>query len=71
MERAQWASNGEAMINEVSKPATAIRRAVAEDAGGITRTFLESPKKDDSIRRKNVRKASRLSQSSVVKLLDL
>jgi GNAT superfamily N-acetyltransferase len=30
------------MINGDSKPAVAIRRAVAEDADGITRTFLES-----------------------------
>jgi GNAT superfamily N-acetyltransferase len=30
------------MINEASKPAATIRRAVAEDAGGITRAFLES-----------------------------
>jgi GNAT superfamily N-acetyltransferase len=30
------------MINEASKPAVAIRRAVAEDADGITRAFLES-----------------------------
>jgi GNAT superfamily N-acetyltransferase/catechol 2,3-dioxygenase-like lactoylglutathione lyase family enzyme len=35
-------SNGKAMINETSKPAAIIRRAVAEDAGGITRTFVES-----------------------------
>jgi GNAT superfamily N-acetyltransferase len=41
MERAQRASNGEAMINETSGPA-AIRPAMAEDADGITRTFLES-----------------------------
>ena len=41
MERAPRASNGEAMINEASKPAV-IRQAVAEDADGITRTFLES-----------------------------
>src|SRR6476661_7871107 len=30
------------MINEASKLAAIIRRAVAEDADGITRTFLES-----------------------------
>jgi GNAT superfamily N-acetyltransferase len=30
------------MINETSKPATAIRPAMADDADGITRTFLES-----------------------------
>jgi GNAT superfamily N-acetyltransferase len=42
MERAQPASNGKAMINEASKLAAIIRRAVAEDADGITRTFLES-----------------------------
>ena len=30
------------MINEASKPAATIRRAVAEDADGITCTFLES-----------------------------
>ena len=30
------------MINEASKPAAIIRRAVAEDADGIARTFLES-----------------------------
>lgn len=30
------------MINEASKLAAGIRRAVAEDADGITRTFLES-----------------------------
>jgi GNAT superfamily N-acetyltransferase len=30
------------MINEASKLAAAIRRAVADDADGITRTFLES-----------------------------
>src|SRR6478752_10029402 len=41
MERAPRPSNGEAMINEASKPAV-IRRAVAEDADAITRTFLES-----------------------------
>jgi GNAT superfamily N-acetyltransferase len=44
MERAQPAGNGKTMINEDSKPAAAIRRAVAEDADGITRTFLESAK---------------------------
>src|SRR6185503_13189641 len=42
MERALRASDGEAMINEVSKLAAIIRRAVAEDADGIARTFLES-----------------------------
>lgn len=30
------------MMNEASVPAAAIRPAVAEDAGGIARTFLES-----------------------------
>jgi len=30
------------MINDASKPAAGIRRAVAKDADGITRTFLES-----------------------------
>ena len=30
------------MINEASKPAAIIRRAVTDDAGGISRTFLES-----------------------------
>jgi GNAT superfamily N-acetyltransferase len=42
MERTQWAGNGEAMINAASKLAAIIRRAVAEDTDGITRTFLES-----------------------------
>ena len=42
MEPAQRASHGKTMIDEVSKLAVAIRPAVAEDADGITRTFLES-----------------------------
>ena len=37
------------MINEASKLAAAIRRAVTEDAGGITHAFLESAERHASL----------------------